>query len=70
MERDENWANEMFKQKPPAGYSPRIMEGVALASMADPIEAVSAAYNYGFIRGRRYEKAQARKARKGGGHTV
>lgn len=66
---DEDWAEEMFREKPPAGYAPTLLEAVTLADMGDQMKAVSAAYNYGFIRGRRYEKAHARKMRKGGGHT-
>ena len=59
-QRDANWAYEMFKQRPPARYSPTMVEAMALASMADPIEAVAAAYNYGFKRGQNYERNKAR----------
>lgn len=59
-----NWAEEMFMEKPPVRYSPTVLEAFALAGMEDPLKTVSAAYNYGFIRGQRYEKARAKKARK------
>ena len=61
--RDLAWAREMHNQKPPRQYSPTLFEAIALASLQDPIEVVSASYNYGFIRGQRCEKARAKKER-------
>lgn len=60
---DEAWAEEMLNSPPPKGYGMNIAEGIALMDISDPVYAIAAAYNYGFIRGQQYEKAQARKAR-------
>ena len=48
---DEAWAEEMLGRMPPAGYKMTLSEGCALVCMADRVEAVAAAYNYGFQRG-------------------
>ncbi len=57
---NEIWAEEMKNRKPPAAYRMTLAEACALAYMEDCLFSVSAAYNYGFQRGRNYERNRAR----------
>ncbi len=61
---DEAWAEEMRDAMPPAGYRMTLAEGCTLAYMEDCLFSVSAAYNYGFRRGRNYERARARAGKR------
>lgn len=57
---DEIWAEEMRDAKPPAGYRMTLTEACALANLSDILISVSAAYNYGFRRGRNCERNRVR----------
>lgn len=50
------WAEEMKRKMPPVRYSLTLAETIELMRMDDPLYSVTAAYNYGFQRGRNYEK--------------
>lgn len=52
--RDDAWAKEMLETKPPKGYAMTLVEGYCLTRLGDPLYSVSAAYNYGFLRGKRF----------------
>lgn len=51
------WAEEMRGKMPPGRYSLTLAEALELMGMDDQLSRVTAAYNYGFQRGRNYEKS-------------
>ena len=64
---DAAWAEKMRKQMPPVRYSMTVEDMIVFLRMNDSLQAVTAAYNYGFVRGCNFAKNEARRAKKQGG---